>query len=105
MNSHEYAKQLRVLADFLDSKPEFETKCKLYAFFSYYEKDDFLAAVKAVGSGKKEFTDNEIQFLPVINDNFIHLRLTAPRSAVCRLVQEAKYECDPLLSPEEEAAL
>lgn len=106
MTSHEYAGKLKELADFLLSKPDFETKqSDKFAYIQFYywtDKAEFLSAVKALGSGTKEWKEEEIIFSPLGTDM---LRLQISRSAVCRLVQEAKYECEPLLSDDEVASL
>jgi hypothetical protein len=112
MTSHEYAAKLKALAEALESKaefilPDYQDNYVLHhglESFSYYDrKDDFLSAVKAVGSGVKRVSNSgdSLEFLALSG----MLRLTVYRTSVCRLVQEAKYECDPLLTPEEEANL
>lgn len=106
MKSYNFADNLEKLAAFLRSKPEFETGTeKVYAFFSYYDKEQFLSAVKATGTGKKEFTDSQIYFYPAINGAAIHVRIEAPRNTVCRLVQEAVYDCEPFLAEKDEKEL
>ncbi len=106
MNSHEYANKLKQLADFLLNKPEFTTdfdaKFSYLRMYYYGRKGEFLAAVKALGSGKKEWSKDELRYIPDATDM---LRLTVNRTAVCRLVKEAEYECEPLLSQAEEAAI
>lgn len=105
MKSYKYADNLEKLATFLRNRPEFETEApSVYGFFTYYDKDSFIAAVRACGAGKKEFADTFIHFFPAVGEG-IHLRLEAPRNKVCRLVREAEYDCDPLLSQEEEASI
>lgn len=106
MKSHEYAVNLRRLADFLDSRPDFETATeKVYMFVSFYEKEPLVAAVKALGSGTKEFSGDFLYFHPAINDGKLMVRAEAPRNKVCRLVREAEYDCEPLLSPTEISTL
>lgn len=114
MTSHEYAKKLHELAERLESRPEFKLPYYQENYilehgidnFSYHsDKTGFLEAVKAVGSGTKKVGDKwDFTFLAL--DGL--LRLTVARSAVCRLVkpaQPAEYECEPLLSQEEESSL
>jgi hypothetical protein len=114
MTSHEYAKQLRQLAELLESRPEFKLPNYQHnyilenglEYFAYHgDKSGFLEAVKAVGSGTKQAGDKwDFSFLAL---NGL-LRLTVAREAVCRLVkpaQEAVYDCEPLLSQEEESSL
>ena len=40
-----------------------------------------------------------------VEDHGAKITMAIPRDKVCRKVQEAKWECEPLLTPEEEAAL
>lgn len=101
MNSHEYANKLKVVADALLSKPEFETPSKpTIRLYFWSNKTEFLGAVKALGAGNKEYTTHDLDFTPVCAEG---LSLTVSRSAVCRKVQEEKWECEPLLSEMEEA--
>lgn len=106
MNSHAYANKLKELGDFLLTKPEFETPngedFSYVRFYYYSDKDGFLGAVKALGSGQKVANRDDFDFNP---DGTHMLRLTANRSSVCRKVQEEKWECEPLLSQAEEAAI
>lgn len=98
--SHDYARRLQEQAAFLLGKPEFKTESSPHAFFWYYgDKEGFLGAVKAVGSGKKEFTNDEVKFRPV---GFPEITIYANRNSVCKKVQEAVWECEPLLSAAEE---
>ena len=103
LTSHEYAKKLQQLADFLLSKPNFNTDWEekySYVTFNYYaKKADFLDAARSLGSGKKEWSDDRLKFVPNGTDM---LKIYVSRSAVCRKVQEEKWECEPLLSAEEE---
>lgn len=104
--SHDYAKFLREQADFLESRPAFNLPSEdrtTMTFLHYYEKEPFIAAVKAVGAGKKEFTENEVTFR--VERTWGLVELHAPRRTVCRLVRAAEYDCDPFLTPAEEAVL
>ena len=111
--SRDYAKKLRELADFLDNRPEFPLpdysdlhyRSRGIETLRYYsEKAPFLAAVKAVGTVTKCADGSD--FMLVAANGL--LQLCASRESVCRLVkpaQEAVYECEPLLSQAEEAAI
>ena len=111
--TRDYAKALRELADFLDSRPEFTLPYYSYLHyrergienFRYYsEKKPFLAAVKAIGAVKKSADQSEFTLVAAGG----LLQLSASRTSVCRLVkpaQEAVYECEPLLSQAEEAEI
>lgn len=110
MTSHEYAKKLHELAELLESRPEFKMPSyqKQYtadygtgAFRYYTDKVGFLAAIRAIGSGRKDIGEDEVNFWDVKG----LLRLEVDRNAVCHIVkpaQPAEYECEPLLSTEEE---
>lgn len=105
MTSHEYADHLKQAAEFLLSRPEFKTPSitpYVYLGSFWSQKDGFLAAVKACGTVVKEWdaTDLKIRTGP---NNMITFWIQ--RSLVCKKVQEEKWECEPLLSPEEEASI
>ncbi len=114
MTSHEYAKQLRELADKLEAVDEFTLPghsailykdCGIETLRYYGDKERFLAAVRSIGNGRKD-TSHERDFTFVAFDGL--LRVTVNRDAVCRIVkpaQPAVYDCEPLLSPEEEALM
>lgn len=108
MTSHEYAAQLHEIAAFIESRPVFEmpdytTKAwDRIQFFS--DKDKFLAAGRAIGSFTKEFDRDDILLIHALPSG-AHIDLVAARNLVCRLVKEAEYECEPLLTPEEEKSL
>ena len=66
------------------------------------EHQQVIAAVKALGTGEKKYDGSDLQFTAATP---IPLWIRVQRSVVCRKVQEEKWECEPLLSPEEDAAL
>lgn len=108
MSSHEYANKLKQLADFLLAKPDFDARTvTVNEFFWYWQdKQKFLDAVKALGSGRKEYEEGlsgDVLFYPsgLPSDTFFAVRVN--RAAVCRKVQEEKWDCEPLLSQAEEA--
>jgi hypothetical protein len=115
-NSHTYAKNLRALADWLESKPAFPMRDvnviakPLYVTY-YGDKDSFLAAVRALGAGKKEtdeYFKDDLIFRATSCPEGTEFKVHVNRSAVCRLVrpaQEAVYDCEPLLSQAEEAEI
>lgn len=103
--SHDYARDLQKMADWLLTRPAFETGgySRGHHYFRFYEKDQFVDAAKSLGTGKKQFTADEISFK--VELPFGSINIEAPRNIVCRLVRPAEYECDPFLSPEEEKSL
>lgn len=113
MNSHEYAGKLRELAAQLEAAPSFKLpnystdhyrNSGLENLRYYEEKEPFLAAVRAIGKGRKVVDDRYYNF--VVADGLLHLSVN--REAVCRIVkpaQPAEYDCEPLLSQAEEAQL
>lgn len=101
MTSHEYAKRLHEIADFLLSRPECGLSLGNIRLYNYFcVKDKFLAAVKSLGSGTKTYDSTDLHFSPVGAPEMI---LAVSRHKVCRKVQEEKWECESLLSPDEEA--
>lgn len=126
MKSHEYADKLMEIVRLLQTSPEFEMPQYYDSYIADYgterllywsDKEGFIAAVRALGSGKKIYRESEIEFKP--NRASIHLQVS--KDAVCKIVKPAVpavyegqakliseaipavYECEPLLSPEEEA--
>jgi len=105
-SSHEYARNLQKLGEWLLSRPEFEIgrySAIPFSIFNYWDKDQFLAAARALGTGKKQFTEREVQFEVVLP--FGEIRCDAPRDKVCRLIRPAEYECDPFLTDAELAQI
>lgn len=105
LTSHQYAEYLKELAEFLLSKTDFKTDLeKAYLFIHLYKKEELVAAVKALGTGTKEFKNDDFHFKPTTPEH-LFIRIDAPRNIVCRLVEPAKYDCEPILTPEEVVAL
>jgi hypothetical protein len=109
-NSHEYARCLQQFANFLLSRDAFElpwTTPTTFHHMTYYDPEDkgrFIAAVKALGTGEKKFTEDHVEFI-VNAPGTDAFTIRAPRHVICRLLKPAKYECDPLFSPEEVSQL
>lgn len=100
--SHEWAKKLRETADVLESRPECEMAGEARVLVSFYgnsNKEAFIAAVRALKPGIKKIDQEYVNFYP----SGTILNLYINRDAVCRKVQDVKYECEPLLSPQEDA--
>ena len=104
MKSHDLATQLRQTADYLLSHPDFELAYEpsLYLGNYYSDKDKFIAAVRALGSGKKTWDREEMQF-EVNAPLTLYVRVL--RATICRKVQDEKWECEPLLTSEDEASI
>ncbi len=105
--SHDLAHNMKAFADFLLSRPAFGLPynalvLKCISFYSG-DKDKFLSAAKSLGTGKKEFTSEEVRF--TVTGEWGEFTIKAPRSTVCRLIKPAEYDCDPFLSPDEEKSL
>ena len=105
MKSHEYADQLKKLAEALLSAPDIFLNCSANApsiIMSFWtDKQKFLDVVRALGTaGEKDFatSKNTMYFTPAA---FPFVFMSIERSAVCRKIQEEKWECEPLLSEEE----
>jgi len=104
--SHDYARTLKEAAEFFLAKPAFDIdapRAYSYTYFRFYNKEQFITAVKALGSGKKEGDERDIEFQ--VKAGNVEITIAAPRNTVCRLLRPAEYDCDPFLSPEEEKEL
>jgi hypothetical protein len=101
--SHDWARDLQKTAEFLLSRPEAEigdsTPITYGWFFS--RKEPFIALVRALKPGRKEMGEAYVKFFP----EGVNLELSVYRDVVCRKVQDVKWECEPLLSPEEDAEM
>jgi len=102
MNTREYAVELRKAADFLDTRPAF--KLESYETgttrFTFWNKASFVAAAKAIGDAKKEYTSFDDLLLTSKHAKVV---LSIARDKVCRKI--VTFECDPLFTPEEEKEL
>jgi hypothetical protein len=110
MDSHQYADSMIALAEWLKSKPAFETEQRgmSESFWFYGNKEAFLGAVRAVGAGTKEYKKLAGSWDIIFRPNTpagTELRLGANRDVVCKKIQEEKWKCIPLLSEAEEAEL
>lgn len=100
--THDLAKQLQETAKYLLKKPKIEIGDLPRTFLSFWSaKETFLALVRATVPGTKEVSDYNVYFRP----RDVAITLSVDRSSVCRKVQDVKWECEPLLSPEEDAEM
>ena len=105
------AAELRKLADSLDKEPETEINAPYIWFSCNYMGDKGKPLFLALGRLMprplvKEYKGDEFR-LKYSNDS-ISVAAVIERNKVCRIVQpaqEAVYECEPLLSMEEESAI
>lgn len=105
MKSHQFAKRLREMAEILEARTEFEMPSEPHAYQNFYDKDEFVAAARALGAGKKTFTTGafpELQFVP---NALPEMQLYINRDKVCRRIQSETWECEPMLSPTDEKEL
>ena len=104
MTTHDWARDMQKTAEFLLSRPEVKVGDKKpINFVAFYgEKEAFVNVVRAMVPGRKSIDEWNVTFTP---KGYINFFIQINRSAVCRKVQDVKYECEPLLSPEEEAEL
>lgn len=107
MSTRDVAKTLRETADYLDSIGEFDTEDTLFfstknkvlvPSVSFYDKDRFVAAVKAMGNATKHYDEGDYARLHVTATAF-PLSVNISRDKVCRKV--VKFECEPLFTGEE----
>jgi hypothetical protein len=113
MKTRELAVELRIFADYLDSRPEFNNGTLIFfpkttygeqsMYLNYGDKSQFVEAVRALGSSTKKYTgDSDYAELKVRAKDY-PLEIAISRDKVCRKV--VKFECDPLFSEEEFEAL
>lgn len=106
LTSHEYALELKRLADEMLACPDFQlgwTHDEVTLGIGA-SKDELLAFAKNLHPLRKEFSEKEIELR--FGSGRISAKISANRSTACRIVKPAEpavYECDPLLSQEEEA--
>lgn len=98
MNSHEYAHELKRLADELLARPEFPVPHLCHSVHMT-DKAEMIAAVKAVGAGNKKYAEHEyfFDFIPAFA-GASKFTLSIPRREICHKVQEEVWACDPLLA-------
>lgn len=99
--SHDWARDLHKTADYLLSRPEVEMESKPAIYNFMYDKEKFLAAVRAMIPGRKVIDEFNVAFEP--KGTILSLRV--PRNLVCRKIQDVKYDCEPFLSPTEDAEM
>lgn len=101
MKSHEYAKQIKATAERMLASPEVELDTGPYLFINFYDKERFMSAVRAFGSGDKKYSECDFRYSP----HGTCMTMTIARNKVCRKIQEEKWECEPILSEQEVEAL
>ena len=103
--------ELRRLADALDKHPDTNiVKPWVQFYHGYYAtKDQFLAVAKILPRPlTKSDGYNHDEFRLNYESDALDFHASIDRAKMCRLIapaQPAKYECEPLLSAEEEASL
>ncbi len=105
-NASAIASELRAFADSLDTNPTLELPY-VFVCFSCREREQILGLAKLMPRPfEKEYPGKEIRLK--YRTESINLWVDAPRAVTCRLVtpaREAVYDCEPLLSPDEDASL
>ena len=114
MKTRELATMLRKTADYLDSLEEFKTgtsitfledystkKTRVYG--SFYDKDEFVAAVKAIGNATKRYDDSSTYPELHVTAKAFPIEFNISRDKVCKKI--VTYDCEPLFSEEEVEAL
>ncbi len=115
MTTRDLAATLRRIASYLSTIPEFDVESCVsimsggtitapcpYVHIPIWDRDKFVAAVKAIGNSKKVYTDEPYANLEVTADAF-PIKLSIARDKVCK--KEVKYTCEPLFSEDEVEAL
>jgi hypothetical protein len=108
----EIAAELRRIADVLDKEPEAELVKPTLSFHHWSDKARFLELVKVFPRPfDKEYeppTDEYANLILKHSTDGLFVFSSILRNAVCRIktpAQAAEYECEPLLSLEEEEAI
>lgn len=105
MTSREWTERIRELANEIDKFPEFEVPGYMNDYgrtISYfYDKTEFVAAVRALGVGSKVIKDDKVSFTP----KGAAFCIEAERSAVCKMVKPAQWSCEPWLTDSEVEAI
>lgn len=107
----EVAQELRRIADVLDNNPETEVMRPDLSFFHFSNKDDFMRLAKIFPRPyEKEYGGGEqySRIRLVHKTPSVEVTASIYRSAVCTLItpaRPAEYDCEPLLSFEEESEL
>lgn len=114
--AREVAQELRRLADALDKEPDAALPQPLVCFYCSQDKDAFLALARILPRPIfKNFGEKEIELTygnkyssKQAENGAIWLYARVDRASMCRIVVPAVpavFECDPLLSVEEEESL
>lgn len=90
MTSHEYARELQKTVDHILARPDvpFDGGAP-FLFLSFWEKEAFVVAARAMGAGIKKFQNDDLHFEPTGTC----ITMVIPRATVCRKIQDAKWEC------------
>ena len=106
------ATELRKLADVFDHSADKQVIRPEFVFYCFSNKQALIDAVSIMPRPlKKEWPDGDGQYDSVnvgFENEAIKVRAQAWRSAVCKVVKPARaaqYECEPLLSEQEESAI
>lgn len=108
----EVASELRKLADGLDREPDMEVDDPYVSFYNGSNKQKFLGTIRALPRPLvKEYEDGAYGEVKVVyKSSAITIKCSVMRSVVCKVVKPAEtipavYECEPLLSLEDDAKI
>ncbi len=102
MKNSETAVHLRGLAEVYANTPDETPLVEPSTYASVYTKEAAVALVKAVGGTfKKRLLYEGSDTLIYESQKLPGFEVWVPRDKICRKIP-ARYECEPLLSPEEE---
>lgn len=98
MTSHQYASKMMKVAQFLVEHTDIDIpKEEVTLNLNYFNRDEFVKAVQTFGSGDKQVGSYEFSFT-VKN---APITLSIARDKVCKKIQDEKWECEPLMTPEQ----
>jgi hypothetical protein len=94
MNSRELAVELRNVANFLDTRPEFELPSyyKAKQYITFWDKQEFIEAAKSLGDATKDYTDYDFQ----LTSKHAPVVFSIARDKVCK--KTVTFDCEPLFS-------
>lgn len=108
----ELATELRKLVEALEANPKLDVPKVFMSFGTSRSKEQFRALAHVLPRPLKKSLKNEGERFAEIELEYdsesLRVWASIPQAETCRLVSPAipaKYECEPILSPEEDAAL
>lgn len=104
MTNQEFAIELRKIADFYENEAPEDFSKPRHILVIVNSKQEVLEIAKTVKPFKKDYdSEQEYAYGHIRPERFPLLDYMFPRSSVCK--KTVSWDCEPLLSPEEEKEL